>query len=176
MKAPARVLLISTLVSVLVIGVALYRYNLILKGDGSKAPTVDAILPEVTGESANADVGKSPASKQSEKSESAKPAVGKAPTAKQLENGKKLYAQTTCGVCHGADGKADTPTAKAMKATDLTSGKFKHNKTNLDPVAYIAKVIAEGVPGTGMASFKAQLPEPSARMDLAEYVHSLSGK
>ncbi|WP_186645822.1 c-type cytochrome [Fluviispira vulneris] len=175
MKAPARVLLISTIVSVLVICVALYRYNLILKGDSSKSPTVDAILPEVTGESANADVGKTPAAKPSDKSEKVN-AGGKAPTAKQLENGKKLYAQTTCGVCHGADGKADSPTAKAMKATNLAAGKFQHNKTNLSPVAYIAKVIAEGVPGTGMASFKAQLPKESDRMDLAEYVHSLSGK
>ncbi|KAB8031878.1 c-type cytochrome [Fluviispira multicolorata] len=156
MKAPARVLLISTIVSVLVMGVALFRYGLLTKS-GSTGAVSEPLLPEVTGEAANAE-------------------VGKAPTAKQLANGKDLYTTKTCGVCHGADGKADSPTAKAMKATNLVSGVFHNNKSKMEPVAYIAKVIAEGVPGTGMASFKAQIPKESDRMDLAEYVHSLAKK
>lgn len=35
-------------------------------------------------------------------------------------DGATLY-KSKCAVCHGADGKAGTPAAKAMGATDLTS-------------------------------------------------------
>lgn len=35
-------------------------------------------------------------------------------------DGAALY-KSKCGVCHGADGKAATPAAKAMGASDLTS-------------------------------------------------------
>jgi mono/diheme cytochrome c family protein len=35
-------------------------------------------------------------------------------------DGATLY-KSKCAVCHGADGKAATPAAKAMAASDLTS-------------------------------------------------------
>lgn len=36
------------------------------------------------------------------------------------ETAKSLY-QTKCAMCHGADGKGDTPAGKAMKAHDFHS-------------------------------------------------------
>lgn len=104
------------------------------------------------------------------------PSPGGSDTAAQLENGKKLYATATCVVCHGANGASDSPTGQAMKATNLAAGVFKDNKENLPAVEYIAKVIKDGVPGTAMASFAAQVPNEKDRKDLAEYVHSLSSK
>ena len=67
---------------------------------------------------------------------------------------KNFMGSATCALLSHATGKADTPTAQAMKATNLTEGKFKYNKSNLAPVKYII-VIEKGVPGTAMASFKA---------------------
>ena len=91
-----------------------------------------------------------------------------------LANGKKLFEEKTCVLCHGANGKADTPTGQVMKATDLTSGKFHNNTGNLEASAYILKVIDDGVPGTAMVSFKTQIPVEQDRKDLASYVHSFA--
>lgn len=156
MKAVARVLFVSTLVTLLVVFIVVYRYDL-LKFDKSA---------ENAGETTASIV----------ETESAVAASAKVPTAEQLANGKKLYETATCALCHGPTGKADTPTAQAMKATNLAAGKFKHNKNNLPAVKYIAEVIEKGVPGTGMASFKAQVPNEKDRIDLAEYVNSLAKK
>ncbi len=152
MKAPARVLLVSTLISLLVIFIVLYRYDLLKVGSsgGESAPT-----------SANA---------PSDQASDAKVSPD------QLVNGKKLYETATCILCHGATGAADSPTGQALKATNLAAGKFRENKGNLPAVKYIEKVIVEGIPGSGMASFKAQVPNEKDRRDLAEYVHSLSVK
>ncbi len=157
MKAPARVLLASFLVTLLVIFIVLFRYDL-LKFNKSAEGNSSAQTSLLETETAVA-----------------APAKGGA-TAEQLANGKKLYESATCALCHGATGKADTPTAQAMKATNLTEGKFKYNKSNLAPVKYIIEVIEKGVPGTAMASFKAQVPNEKDRKDLAEYVHSLVTK
>ena len=160
MKAPARVLLVSVLVSLLVVFIVLYRYDLLKVGSSS------------AGEGAS-----SSASAPSEQA-SAPPASASNSTAtpEQLANGKKLYESATCILCHGATGASDSPTGQALKATNLAAGQFKDNKGNLPSVEYIEKVIAEGVPGTGMVSFKAQVPNEKDRRDLAEYVHSLSIK
>lgn len=152
MKAPARVLLISTLISVLVVLIVLYRYNLLKPGESTEVNT------------------------SNNSSSSTEKTLVSTASKDQLENGKKLYESTTCVLCHGANGAADTSTGKMMKATNLAAGKFNNNKENLPAVQYISKVIAEGVPGTNMVSFKVQLPNEKDRHDLAEYVHSLSIK
>lgn len=152
MKAPARVLLVSILISLLVIFIVLYRYDL-LKGGSSG------------GESAS-----SSAAAPSDQASDSKTSPD------QLVNGKKLYETATCILCHGATGSADSPTGQALKATNLAAGQFRENKGNLPAVEYIEKVIVEGVPDSGMASFKAQVPNEKDRHDLAEYVHSLSVK
>ena len=156
MKAPARILIVSSLVTLFVVFIVLYRYDL-LKMNKASSETVAENAPVVM-ESAVAN------------------AAPKGPTATQLANGKKLYEQATCALCLGATGKADNPTGQAMKATNLTTGQFKNNKGNLPAVKYLVKVIEEGVPGTGMASFKAQVPNEKDRVDLAEYVNSMVAK
>lgn len=161
MKAPVRVLLVSTLVAVFVILVVLYRYDLLKVGSSA---------------SNNATSSTEQASTSSSAPEPASGTSGSVATSEQLANGKKLYETMTCILCHGATGTADSPTGQAMKATNLTTGQFKDNKTNLSAVQYIVKVIEEGIPGTGMASFKAQISNEKDRNDLAEYVHSLSEK
>ena len=156
MKAPARVLLVSTIVAIAVVVIVLYRYDLLKfssSGGESSSTTEQASAPTA---SAGASVSTA--------------------TPEQLANGKKLYETATCVLCHGATGTADSPTGQAMKATNLASGQFKDNKGNLPPVEYIEKVIKEGVPGTAMVSFQGQVPNEKDRKDLAEYVHSLSVK
>ncbi|KAB8039626.1 c-type cytochrome [Silvanigrella paludirubra] len=159
MKAPARILIVSTLITLFVVFIVLYRYDLLKFNKGSNETIAENAAAPVVMES-----------------EVANAAPPKGPSAEQLANGKKLYEQATCTLCHGPTGKADNPTGQAMKATNLTTGQFKHNKNNLPAVKYIAKVIEEGVAGTGMASFKTQVPNEKDRLDLAEYVHSLAGK
>ncbi|WP_158996958.1 c-type cytochrome [Pigmentibacter ruber] len=162
MKAPTKVLLVSFLVTLLVVFIVVYRYDLIKmnkSADKSSETAVNTTSSMLETETATA-----------------APAKGSGASAEQLANGKKFYESATCALCHGATGKADTPSGQAMKATNLAEGKFKNNKANLPPVKYIMEVIEKGVPGTGMASFKAQVPNEKDRKDLAEYVHSLSSK
>jgi cytochrome c6 len=45
------------------------------------------------------------------------------PSAAAAEDGAKLY-EANCAKCHGADGSADTPVGKAMKAHPLKDPKF----------------------------------------------------
>lgn len=79
------------------------------------------------------------------------------------EDGKALF-ERHCVICHGKDGKSQTPTGKALKARDFSKDKFKQGES----VEAIAKTIAVGVPGTGMAPFA--YIEEADRKKLAEYV------
>jgi mono/diheme cytochrome c family protein len=75
-----------------------------------------------------------------------------------------LY-KTKCQSCHLADG--NSPVA----AMNFASGNWKHGTT----VAELSKVIAEGVPGTAMLPFKAQLSEEEME-GLARYVRTFDKK
>lgn len=163
MNAAMRVLLGSVVAAVLVVGIVLYRYDLLgPKQKAVESPTTTMNTPTDTKASAPENKPVAPPK------ESAPP--------EDLALGKKLYEEKTCVLCHGADGKAQTPTGVAMKATDLSSGQFHSNKTNMEAVAYIKQVIASGVPGTAMVGFQAQIPDEKDRSALAQYVHSLSKK
>ena len=69
-----------------------------------------------------------------------------------------LY-QKKCAVCHGKDGKASTPMAQKLGATDLTAVKASE--------ADIAKVIADGK--GKMTPFKGKLTDAEIA-SLAKYV------
>jgi mono/diheme cytochrome c family protein len=62
--------------------------------------------------------------------------------------GKQLY-QTRCSPCHGPDGKADTPTAKALtpKPRDHTDGAYM----NALSTEHLTKVIKNGGAAVGKA-------------------------
>ena len=73
--------------------------------------------------------------------------------------------KATCQPCHMADGNA------ALEPMNFADGKWKHGTT----VADLAKVIANGVPGTAMMPFKARFSEQEM-LDLAKYVRRFDPK
>lgn len=177
MKAAAKVLISCIVIAVVLVLIVFYRYNII--GGSSSTNETKEFAAQVQSVPSTSTEEKAQQADNNGSQENAvfttvankKSSVSSA----SLENGKKLYAEKTCALCHGVSGKADSPTGQAMKATDLTSGKFHNNKTNMEAVSYILNVIDNGVPGTSMASFKAQIPNEQDRKDLANYVHSLVG-
>lgn len=68
--------------------------------------------------------------------------------ADNVDAGKQVY-QTRCSPCHGPDGKADTPTAKALtpKPRDHTDGAYMNQLAT----EHLAKVIKNGGPAIGKA-------------------------
>lgn len=89
------------------------------------------------------------------------PLHGEPDTAK----GKVLFEQN-CALCHGTQGRVDTPTGQALKARNFVTDTFKQGET----LEAIAKSIETGVPGTGMAPFTAQIPDAADRLSVAAYV------
>jgi mono/diheme cytochrome c family protein len=73
--------------------------------------------------------------------------------------------KATCQPCHMADGNA------ALKPMNFADGEWKHGTS---PQA-LAKVIAEGVPGTAMMPFKTRFSEKEI-LDLARYVRKFDPK
>lgn len=178
MKTPLKVLIVWFLIVIALVVVVFYRYGIFFgnkntAGETSQTQTTtdtkptDTKAPETTTPTNTSDT-----TSVTQMSPKATQPVSGSPS---LANGKKLFEEKTCVLCHGPTGKADTPTGQAMKATDLT-GSFHNNKENLEATAYILKVIENGVPGTAMTSFKSQIPSEQDRKDLANYVHSLSSK
>jgi len=70
-----------------------------------------------------------------------------------VDAGKQIY-QTRCSPCHGPDGKADTPTAKALtpKPRDHTDGTYMNPLSN----NHLTEVIKNG----GVAVDKAPTMPP----------------
>ena len=78
-----------------------------------------------------------------------------------------LY-KSKCAMCHGPDGKGDTPTGKAMKVTDLTSAEIQKKPD--------AELIASTTNGKGkMTPFKGKLTDAQIK-DLIAYVRGLAKK
>ena len=73
--------------------------------------------------------------------------------------------KATCQPCHMADGNA------ALKPMNFADGEWKHGTAPQD----LAKVIANGVPGTAMMPFKARFSEKEI-LDLAKYVRKFDPK
>ncbi len=93
----------------------------------------------------------------------APPAVAAAVSGKDLYNGKG-----GCAACHGETGKGDGPTGVAVKAANFTAG-FKKG----GDLAGVSASIKNGVPGTAMAGYAAQLNDGEVKA-VAEYVIELS--
>ncbi len=91
----------------------------------------------------------------------------KAPDAspESLQRGNQVF-QLNCAPCHGAagDGKGSAATALIPEPAN-----FKLKKPNFE---YILQVLGDGIPGTGMPAWKAQISEAD-RKALADYVQSL---
>lgn len=170
MKAVKRVLFGWIIVTLVLVAILFYRYDLI---GGIKRTLIDP--PKSTDQAAS----QTPATP--EKAEAATPSTS-APMATtasfqgDVVNGKKVYEEKTCVTCHGANGMADSAMAKAIKSTSFVSGVFQNNDKKMEAKAYILNVIENGVPGTPMVSFKEQIPKEQDRKDLAEYVYSFSKK
>ncbi len=85
-----------------------------------------------------------------------------------LEQGKSTY-DAMCAVCHGEDGRAQTPMAKTLEPApaDFTD---EERMSTLTPYK-VFNTTTFGIPGTGMAAFDS-LPEET-RWNLAFYVFTL---
>ena len=73
--------------------------------------------------------------------------------------------KATCQPCHMADGNA------ALKPMNFADGEWKHGTTPQE----LAKVIANGVPGTAMMPFKTRFSEQEI-LELAKYVRRFDPK
>ncbi len=80
--------------------------------------------------------------------------------------GEKVYS-TYCMACHQADGKG----MNGALAANFVDDKERMAKSDAD----LLKSIAEGIPGTTMISWKAQLDETQRRDSLA-YIRATFGK
>ena len=70
-----------------------------------------------------------------------------------------------CQACHMADGNSP------LEPLNFADGTWKHGST----VKEIARIIADGVPGTAMLPFKGQVPDDEIE-PLARYVRSFDKK
>lgn len=82
-----------------------------------------------------------------------------------LQRGNQVFQQN-CAPCHGTAGDG-----KGTAASTLTPepANFKLKRPNFE---YILQVLSDGIPGTGMPAWKAQISEAD-RKALADYVRSL---
>lgn len=91
-----------------------------------------------------------------------------AANAASVTAGQQLY-QKQCRTCHGAAGKADTPVAKTMNASDLTDAAWTRGSTDGE----IFVVIQEGAgPDFKMKGFKGRLNDQDT-WHVVNYVRSL---
>lgn len=88
-----------------------------------------------------------------------------------ITSGQQLY-QKQCRMCHGATGKADTPAAKTMGASDLTDATWTRGSSDGE----IFVVIQEGAgPDYKMKGFKGKLSEQDS-WHVVNYIRSLAQK
>lgn len=88
-----------------------------------------------------------------------------------IASGQQLYTKQ-CRMCHGTTGKADTATAKAMGASDLTDTTWTRGSSDGE----LFVVIQEGAgPDFKMKGFKGRLSEQDT-WHVVNYLRSLAGK
>lgn len=92
------------------------------------------------------------------------------PAASAQERGKALYV-LHCAVCHGEDGRADTPVGRLLKPRPRNfADPIEMARLTVDR---IYRAIKEGKPGTAMAPWKQVLTETEIG-DVIDYVHDLA--
>lgn len=88
-----------------------------------------------------------------------------------ITSGQQLY-QKQCRMCHGATGKADTPAAKSLGASDLTDATWTRGSSDGE----LFVVIQEGAgPDYKMKGFKGKLSDQDA-WHVVNYLRSLAQK
>lgn len=105
-----------------------------------------------------------------------RPALGE----KTIADGRKLYVDQGCPVCHGDEGRGDGSAAADLKdyanrklpPTNLTLGVFK---AGADPRQLYLR-IATGLNGTPMPEYGDDLMKPDERWALVEYLLTLIGR
>jgi mono/diheme cytochrome c family protein len=89
--------------------------------------------------------------------------------AASVASGKQLY-EKQCRMCHGADGRADTPAAQKMKASNLADATWAFGSTDGD----IFFSIQEGpAPESKMKGLKGKIAEQDT-WHVVNYVRSLA--
>ncbi|MCB9893498.1 MAG: cbb3-type cytochrome c oxidase subunit II [Planctomycetes bacterium] len=96
------------------------------------------------------------------------PALNAAKDAAAVDRGKALFEKSGCMSCHGKDGIVPDSIDSALKPGP------KHFPDRLYTPAYIAKVMAEGRPGSGMAPYPGINGKDAE--DMAAYLGSLFNK
>ncbi len=97
------------------------------------------------------------------------PLLAQAPAPSAYQRGKTLY-ETHCAVCHGVDGRADTPVGRVLKPRPRNfADPIEMARLTVDRI-YLA--IKEGRPGTAMAAWGQVLTETQIG-DVIDYIHSL---
>lgn len=90
-------------------------------------------------------------------------------SAASVSAGQAIY-QKQCRLCHGATGRADTPVARKMNASDLTDATWARGST--DGEIYV--VIQEGAgPDYKMKGFKDKISDQDA-WHVVNYIRSLA--
>lgn len=77
--------------------------------------------------------------------------------------------RTRCAICHGPDGRADTPVANAYPNANLADGRFAYGSS----VDEVRSTIRQGVPGTPMLPMSSQLSEEEIEA-VADHILGLS--
>ena len=98
------------------------------------------------------------------------PAPAQPPATLAQERGRALYMRH-CTVCHGEDGRADTPVGRLLKPRPRNfADPIEMARLTVDR---IYRAIKEGRPGTAMAPWKQVLSETEIG-DVIDYVHDLA--
>lgn len=88
-----------------------------------------------------------------------------ASSASAKDEGAAIYRKSSCAMCHGADGKGNTPAGRAMKARDLGSPDVQKQSDEA-----LAAVIANGK--RSMPAFRSSLNEAQIK-ELVAFIRTL---